>query len=189
MKIILIRHGETEESGKGILLGHLSGHLSSKGKVDMKLTARAIKKLGLNPKIIFSSDLKRAQDSSEIISRELGLEIKYSQLLRERKGGASEGKTEKEIDWKLYEKTSFPHRRHIDGESFIEVKKRAKEFFDNILKEEKQNLIIVSHSAFLSMLLSHIKNWSVKKSCQFSFNNSITVIDAKDKEVEQVPLP
>ncbi len=188
MKIILIRHGETEETKKGILLGHLPGCLSSKGKIDMKLTAKIIKKLNLNPKVIFSSDLKRAKDSSRIISKELGLEIKYNQLLRERKGGASEGKTEKEINWKLYEKTSFPHRRHIGGESFVEVKERAKEFLDNILKNEKQDFIIISHNAFLSMLLSHIKNWSVRKSCQFNFNNSVTIINTKDKRVEQIPL-
>lgn len=188
MKIILVRHGETEESKEGTLLGHLPGRLSSKGKIDIKLTAKVIKKLDLNPKIIFSSDLKRAKDSSEIISEKLGLKIKYNQLLRERKGGASEGKTEKEIDWKSYEKTSFPHRKHIGGESFIEVKKRAKEFINNILKKENQNFIIVSHSTFLSMLLSHIKNWSIEKSCQFNFNNSVTVIDTKDKRAEQVPL-
>ncbi|MBU1137276.1 histidine phosphatase family protein, partial [Patescibacteria group bacterium] len=147
-----------------------------------------IKKLDLGPKIIFSSNLKRAKDSSEIISKELGLKIKYDQLLQERKGGASEGKIEKEIDWQSYEKTSFPYRKHTGGESFIEVKKRAKEFLDNILKKEKQDFIIVSHSAFLSMLLSYSKNWSIKKSCQFNFNNSVTIIDTKNKRVEQVPL-
>lgn len=188
MKIILIRHGETKESKKGILLGHLPGHLSSKGKIDMKLTAKVIKKLNLSPKVIFSSDLQRAKDSSKIISKELKLKIKYDQLLRERKGGASEGKTEKEIDWKSYEKTSFSHRKHINGENFIEVKKRAKEFLDNISKKEKQNIIIVSHSVFLSMLLYYIKNWSMEKSCQFNFNNFVTVIDKKNKRVEQIPL-
>jgi len=188
MKIILIRHGETEESKKGIILGHLPGHLSSKGKIDMKLIAKVIKKLNLSPKIIFSSDLKRAKDSSKIISKELKLKIKYNQLLRERKSGASEGKTEKEIDWKLYEKISFSHRRYIGGESFIEVKKRAKEFLNNILIKEKENIIIISHSVFLSMLLSYIKNWDIKKSCQFNFNNFITIIDTKNKRVEQVPL-
>jgi len=188
MKIILIRHGETEESKKEIILGHLPGHLSSKGKIDMKSTAEVIKKLDLNPKIIFSSDLKRAKDSSEIISKELKLKIKYNQIFRERKGGISEGKTEKEIDWKLYEKISFSHRKHIGGESFVEVKKRAKEFLDNISKKEKENIIIVSHSVFLSMLLSYIKNWSIKKSCQFNFNNFVTIIDTKNKRVEQIPL-
>lgn len=188
MKIILVRHGETKESQKGILLGHLPGHLSSKGKTDMKLAAEIVRKLALNPKIIFSSDLKRAKDSSEIISEKLNLKIRYDQLLRERKGGASEGKTEKEIDWKLYEKTSFPYRRHIGGESFIEVKKRAQKFWERILKEEKHNFIIVSHSAFLSMLLSCVKKWSIKKSCQFNFNNSVTVIDMKNKRVERIPL-
>ena len=60
MKIILIRHGETKESQKGIMLGHLPGYLSSKGKINMKLAAEAIQKIDLNPKIIFSSNLKRA---------------------------------------------------------------------------------------------------------------------------------
>ncbi|MFA6136428.1 MAG: histidine phosphatase family protein [Candidatus Paceibacterota bacterium] len=58
MKLFLIRHGETEESKKGILLGHLSGRLTVRGKREMLNVAKKIEKL--NPDIIFSSDLKRA---------------------------------------------------------------------------------------------------------------------------------
>jgi len=176
MKLILIHHGETEEGKKGILLGRLPGTLSKKGKQEIKIVAQKIKKLESKPEIIFSSDLKRAEQSAKIISKILKLKIKYDTLLRERNGGIDEGKKEKEINWKLYEMTSLPYRRHINGENFIEVRNRAKKFLSKIKRSKYKNAIIVSHSAFLSMLLSHIKRWSIKKSIKYNSKNSIIIL-------------
>ena len=35
MNLIIIRHGETKEAKKGVLLGNLPGHLTAKGKKEM----------------------------------------------------------------------------------------------------------------------------------------------------------
>jgi len=176
MILILIRHGETKEGKKGVLLGRLPGILSVKGKKEIKTVAEKIKKSKLDPEIIFSSDLNRAKQSAIIISKILVLKIKYDKLLRERAGGIAEGKKEKEINWKNYGKISLPYRKHKGGESFIEVKQRAKKFLNKISSVKKQkNIIIVSHSAFLAMLLSLLKKQSIEKSIKFDFKNSIIV--------------
>ena len=167
-----MRHGETEELKRGILLGHLPGTLSKKGRNDISAAAQTIKRFGLKPEIILSSDTGRARESSEILSKILGLKIKYNKLLRERMGGIAEGKKEKEINWEIYNNLPLQHRRHSGGESFIDVKCRAKKFIDNINSTKKhKTIIIVSHNTFLLMLLSYVKNWSVKKSLEFKLNN------------------
>lgn len=69
MKIIIIRHGETKEGKKGIILGQLPGTLSAKGVSEVKKIALIIKKTNLNPTLIISSDLKRAKETAKIISK------------------------------------------------------------------------------------------------------------------------
>jgi broad specificity phosphatase PhoE len=175
MKFILIKHGEAKEGKRGILLGRLPGTLSAKGKKEMKIAALKIKKTVSSPEMIFSSDLNRAKQSAIIISKILKLKVTYDKLLRERAGGIAEGKKEKEINWENYEKISLLFRKHKGGESFIDVKKRAKKFLLKINKTKYKNIIIVSHSAFLIMFLSLLKKWGIKKALEFNFKNPTVV--------------
>ena len=189
MKLILIRHGETKEGKKGIILGQLPGTLSAKGKVTAKQLASFIKSTDINPSVIFSSDLRRAKETAKIIAKILKLPIKYDQLLRERFSGQAEGKLEKEINWKEYEKKKKPFRRHPEGESFSEVRARARDFIKKINKTKNKDIIIVSHSAFLSMLLSVFYKWSIEKSLKWDFSNRITILDLQKKSrAEFLPL-
>jgi broad specificity phosphatase PhoE len=175
MKFVLVKHGETKEGRRGIILGSLPGELSIGGKKEIKIISEKIKKSGLEPEIIFSSNLNRAKQSAEIISKTLGLEIKYDKLLRERASGVAEGKKENEVDWESYERTYLPYRRHEDGESFIEVRNRAKTFLLKIKKTKYESIIIVSHSVFLAMFLSILRKFSIKKALKFNFKNPIVV--------------
>jgi len=189
MKLILIRHGETKEGKRGIILGQMPGTLSIKGKATAKQIASFIKSTDINPSVIFSSDLRRAKETAEIITKTLKLPIKYDQLLRERSAGQVEGKSEKEINWKEYEKKKKSFRRHPEGESFNEVKARAMEFIKKINKIKNKDIIVVSHSVFLSMLLAVFYKWSVEKSLKRDFSDRITIIDSQKKSgAEFLPL-
>lgn len=132
MKLILFRHGETKEGKKNIILGKLPGNLSTKGIRESKKIATAIKKMNINPSLIISSDLKRAKDTAKIISKIIKLPIRYEKLLRERSASVVEGKNEKNIDWDTYEKKPLEIRKHKGGESFSDVKKRAKKFIKKV---------------------------------------------------------
>ena len=65
MKLIIARHGETEENKKGILQGHLPGKLTELGIEQSKKLALRLK----NEKIdaIYSSDLARASNTAKEI--------------------------------------------------------------------------------------------------------------------------
>ena len=155
MKIIIVRHGETKEGKKGIILGQLPGNLSVQGKLEVKKIALAIKKSDLNPSLIISSDLKRTKETAKIISKKLNLPIVYERLIRERHVGIAQGKKEDQIDWEIYEKKPFLQRKHKGGESFLILQKRAKKFFSKMKKCDK-DVIVISHSAFILMLISVI---------------------------------
>lgn len=181
MQLIIVRHGETKEGRQGIMLGHLPGNLTRKGKTEAKLIAKKILSRKIRPDIIITSDLQRAKETALIINKFLKIPIKYERLIRERKAGETERKADKEINWDLYEKKSLSTRKHRGGESFLEVKKRAKRFLLKITKTKK-NIFIVSHNAFILMLLSEIFGWSLEKSLKYDLRNKIIVIKKTDGE-------
>ena len=112
MKIILVKHGETEEGTHRILLGALPGILTAQGKKEMIVVAQSIVAADLHPELIISSKLTRAVDSAEILANILNLPILQNAMVNERGGGVVEGKKDQEIEWSEYEKISLPYRKH-----------------------------------------------------------------------------
>jgi broad specificity phosphatase PhoE len=84
MKLILLRHGETEEEKQGIILGRLPGTLSPRGTTQMIEAAAVIKAMDLHPETIIASDLARTADSAAIVGDELGLGVTLEPLACER---------------------------------------------------------------------------------------------------------
>lgn len=175
MNLILIRHGETIEGKKGILLGHMPGNLSDAGYKGMKVMAKKIKETLLEPELIISSDTKRAKQSAEALAKHLGIKVIYDKILRERAGGIAEGKTKEEIDWAEYEKEPLAYRKHPGGESCIDVLKRAKAFLLRISQTKHKNVVVLSHSVFLAMMISSAKKLTIEKSLEFSFKEPIII--------------
>lgn len=124
MKLYLLRHGETEEGKKNIILGQLPGTLTDAGKKYAQKAGELINTLSLPPNKIIASDLNRTKDTAEIISGITGISVIFDPLLRERRGGDAEGMRERQIDWQRYETQKLCDRKHKNGESFNEVKKK-----------------------------------------------------------------
>lgn len=184
MKIFLLRHSETLESLENIILWHLPWNLSKKWILQSEKIWKFLKNENFQIKKIFSSDLKRAKNTTEIINNFLNLEIKFLKILRERKAWNIEWKKENEINWEKYEKKDFNYRKHFWWENFLQVKKRAKKFLKKIRKNEKKNILVVSHSVFILLLIWIIKNISIKESLKINIKNKIISIDLKNKKVE-----
>lgn len=70
--IYLVRHGAIVNPSR-ILYGSLPGYpLSEQGRRDALIIARTFKRTGVSPCVIAASPLERAQETAEIIARELG---------------------------------------------------------------------------------------------------------------------
>ena len=187
MKLILLRHGETEEEKNGVILGRLPGALSDEGKEQAKKTAEFIKRSKIAPEVIISSDLARVSDYAAIIGREFDLKIERESLVCERSAGAVEGMTQNNIDWEEYEKIEKPLRKHAGGESFEDVQGRAKEFLKKIETLPFNTAILVSHSVFLAMLTMEVCGWTLDDALNYDFRNPL-VIDTDKKGAESLPL-
>ena len=92
----LVRHGQTEWNLKGLMQGHQDSPLTKDGENQALYVAKELGNIKFD--LAFSSDLLRAKRTAEIIAKEHKLEIKVTQLLRERNFGDYEGKPQKELN-------------------------------------------------------------------------------------------
>ena len=165
MNIIFLRHGKTIEWSQGIILGSLPWTLSREWIQDIKRIWNTLLK-DYTFSSILSSEQKRAYDTAKIISSLFHVPIIQNALLSERRAGCAEGKKENEIDWETYERKPFQYRKHRGWESYIDVKKRARQFIHSLSLQKDEDILIISHSAFIAMCISFLDSLPLEEACQ-----------------------
>jgi len=172
MKLIITRHGETDENRKGILQGHLQGKLSKLGIEQAKKLALRLK----NEKIdaIYSSDLARASDTAiEIAKFHPNAKLYLVKELREKNQGSLSGKLISEIDW----------NKPRDTEKKESMLKRVKKIFDEVYKKyQGKTAVFVSHGGTIRILLSLLLNKSIEelKKMDSLSNTSVSIFEIKE---------
>ncbi len=144
MKLIITRHGETEENVAGILQGHLPGKLSANGIEQAKKVALRLKNEKFN--FIYSSDLNRAANTAkEIAKYHPNTKIEFVENLRERNMGEFQGKKKSEFGWDAKDqKATFIEPK--EGETMEEVYNRAESFLHKIIhKHHNDSVLFVCH--------------------------------------------
>ncbi len=169
--ILLIRHGQSEWNKLNLFTGFKNVDLSEQGIDEANKAGQNFKDLGLSFDIVYTSDLKRAQDTAKIILQNLG---QWDQLysinkiinninLNERDYGDLTGLNKKETAEKFGDEQVHKWRRGYsdqppNGESLEDVVNRVKTYFDeeiiySINKPDNENILIVAHGNSLRALL------------------------------------
>lgn len=158
-RLILVRHGATEWSEQGRYQGHLPVALSPLGVQQAYAVAVAIKKY--NPIHIISSDLKRAKQTTEIISQCLKIGTYFDPRLRELDCGEWAGCTEQEIE-NMYPQTVSSLRAGHDvsrggAETLQDLRVRVStSLTENRIINTTSTVIIVSHAYVISLIAKHL---------------------------------
>src|SRR3990172_5639171 len=84
MKILFVRHGESVDDIEDRYGGAADFDLTEKGREQVFESSKRISSLNEKFEIVLSSPLKRAIQSAEIISNELGVETEIFGYLKER---------------------------------------------------------------------------------------------------------
>lgn len=155
MDIYLIRHGETDWNKTGRLQGHADIPLNAHGRVQVNDTVRILRNMGVRMDAMFSSPLKRAQESAVIAAALLNFprdRIAVENLLIERDFGEGEGLTIKEGEIR-YPGCNFPGL-----ELHSDLVARAGRAFHKIVDSSKgaQRILLVAHGAILFALLEAV---------------------------------
>jgi len=159
-RLLLVRHGITEFNSTRRFAGYSDVELSPAGyKQVEKLRDRLV-----NEKIdaIYSSDLKRALATAEVLSSGHKENIVTCSELREINYGNVEGLTFEEIG-RLYPEVAelvanfSPRLKFPGGESFEEFIERTSKFLDRLKQHTpEQTILIVSHGGPLKVLVCYL---------------------------------
>lgn len=155
MKVYFVRHGESEHNAKNLHQGP-DAVLSAKGREQAQMLSERLKHIDIDA--IISSPFERAKQTAEIINNKLNKKIEYSPLFTEIRRPSEyldkhyQDKSVEELRLKILEKYNERDFHVSDEENFFDFKKRAAEAVKFLEKRPEDNILVVTHGDFLSML-------------------------------------
>ena len=169
--ILLIRHGQSEWNKLNLFTGFKNIELSEQGIDEANKAGQNFKNLNIKFDIVFTSELKRAQETAKIILKILDQwdhlygegKIITDIKLNERDYGDLTGLNKKETADKFGEEQVHKWRRGYsdqppNGESLEDVVRRVKIYFEEsinpaIQSADNNNILIAAHGNSLRALL------------------------------------
>ncbi len=188
MKLIIVRHGETD---KNLMPTHrgIDAPLNKTGRLQSESVARRLAKEKIN--IIYSSDLRRARQTTDaILSLQPNVKVVYTKELRERNSGksASQSKNEKETAQKMSGQSVHDWRPE-GGESLRDLKDRSGQWLDtHRTQDAEKTILIVSHGLFIYTLLACAieEGAEIENELYQHRNAAVTILDVPEKGVVKV---
>ena len=186
-KIFIVRHGQTSGNSARKYFGITDVELNEEGINQAGLVSKRLEKENIYK--IYSSNLKRAFKTAEIIARPHRISAEPKEDLREINFGNWEGLGFQEIQ-KSYPNEFSNWQNNImafampQGESILELKRRVETAFNEILNSaEENNIVIVTHGGPIRIILSKILSpnaletvfWKIKQD-----NAALNIIENTD---------
>lgn len=154
MRILVIRHGESEADILNVHEGRADFNLTEKGNRQASAMAEYVSN-NYNIDKIYASTLKRASQTATHLSKKIGVPIILDDNLMEFNNGLLAGLSWAEADEKYPKVENLPIDKSVYGqESRVEFRNRAEIVFEKILNENDLNstIAIVSHGGMINQL-------------------------------------
>ena len=181
-RLFLVRHGITDYNSSRKFLGHTDAELSAEGFWQVEKLRDRMAKEKIDA--IYSSDLKRAMSSAEVISDRHEAEIISCPELREINYGETECLTFEEIRKQYPELAEAINKFSPDlsfpgGESLQGFIARTLKFLDRLkLHAPEQKILIVSHGGPMRTLLCDLLGVGQTYWRTFRLDNaSLSIVD------------
>jgi broad specificity phosphatase PhoE len=184
MRLLLARHGETEYNREWRFQGHSDLELNRAGRRQAERLRHRLSREQLD--VIYTSNLKRAAETAEIIARGRGLRVAPRENLAELDFGRFEGLTHDEIvksypDWEP-SNSSFAD---YGGESLEQLGQRIKAFEKELRSDNPADtdILIIAHSGPLRVLLCALLGMDVVNWRRFRLAPaSLTIVEDVERE-------
>jgi len=158
----IVRHGQTDWNIQMRLQGHTNIPLNEVGREQANEIAKTLKNIHFDA--IYSSDLDRAVQTTEIIAKERELAVKTTEALREKSYGSYEGRDRNEVQqelkhlfeqWKkLSDEEKMKFKIYEDGESDHEAVERfIRHLRELAIAYQGKNVLIASHGGIMRYFL------------------------------------
>lgn len=170
-RLVLVRHGESEWNRKNIFTGIRNPDLTDKGVIEACWAGRVMKSEGIRFDVAFTSKLKRAQHTLDIILGEIGgemPEVIEDAALNERDYGELSGLNKDQARERWGEEQVLAWRRSYDvpppgGESLKDTAARVQPYYlQHIwpLVAAGKNVIVSAHGNSLRALIMYLEKLS-----------------------------
>ena len=167
-KLVLIRHGQSQFNLENRFTGWVDVELTAAGEQEARKAGESLKARKFQPAVAFTSTLKRAQKTLQIISDVnafTNLPVHKDKALNERHYGDLQGKNKAETAKEFSEEQVHIWRRSFDvpppnGESLKQTAERTLPYFkEKILPELKagRDVLIVAHGNSLRSIVMEIE--------------------------------
>jgi broad specificity phosphatase PhoE len=170
MRVILIRHYQTQSNAEGRILGWGNSPPFHDWKDNVDFIDTRLHENGINFDAIYSSDLERARKTAKIYAGSFGIpdvigipelkEINYGTLQTKKKSWVSDHYPQHKKD---------PDLVYPDGESFRQTQQRSVEFLSSLAAVHPgQTVLIVSHAGVIRGIVSHFLDLEYASSLKHS---------------------
>jgi len=169
--LVLVRHGQSEWNEKNLFTGWRDPGLTQKGIEEAHKAGALLRGMGIEFDVMFTSDLKRAQSTGQIMLDEMNcsdLHTIRDQKLNERAYGDLTGMNKDEARAKFGEEQVHIWRRAYDtappgGESLKDTYDRAVPYFKDAVipeLENSKNVLVAAHGNSLRAIVKYLENIS-----------------------------
>ncbi|MEQ8482034.1 MAG: 2,3-bisphosphoglycerate-dependent phosphoglycerate mutase [Hoeflea sp.] len=185
--LVLVRHGQSEWNLKNLFTGWRDPDLTEKGVEEAKTGAQAIKDTGLVFDIAYTSDLKRAQRTLDLIMEgigQTGLTVIRDEALNERDYGDLAGLNKDDAREKWGEEQVHIWRRSYDvpppgGESLKDTGARVwpyymTEILPRVLRGE--TVLVAAHGNSLRSLVMILDRMSCEEIVKLNLATGVPMV-------------
>ena len=185
--IYLVRHGESEANTNMRFCGITDVDLTEEGALQAAKAGKKLKNKTINQ--IFSSPLKRAKYTAEIIADEIGFnkkDIIFENCLTEVNFGIFENLTWEEIVKQYADESEgwieFKHKyKFPKGEGYDDIILRISDFMDNI----PDNSLVATHFGVIQAILLYFEIADDKTLWNYHISNC-DIIVLQNKKIEGI---
>ena len=156
--LYLLRHGAIDWPEAGCFIGQTDAPLSTEGRLQAKYWRKELRKLAFTA--VWSSDLRRAAETAEIIFAGRRADLQTCRQLREIQLGEWEGMPRVRVRehhsdlWSARGK-DMAGFRPPGGESFRDVQQRVVPLVMRIAAQTPESACLVTHAGVIRVLICH----------------------------------
>jgi 2,3-bisphosphoglycerate-dependent phosphoglycerate mutase len=185
--LVLVRHGQSEWNLKNLFTGWKDPDLTAKGEEEARAAGRRLKQAGYRFDIAFTSTLRRAQHTLDLILAELGqrdLEVRKDEALNERDYGELTGLNKDEARKRWGPEQVHVWRRSFDvpppgGESLKDTAARVLPYVESEilpLVRKGKRVLVSAHGNSLRALIMSLEGLSGEEILKRELETGVPIV-------------
>jgi len=167
MRVVVVRHGETDWNLNGRMQGHAPVPLNETGRQQADRVGRYLGREYAFDRVV-SSDLLRTQQTAEAIREYVDAPVSLDSAWRERDLGVYQGLSYGDIHERFPEfalgEAAVEAASEVPegGESLLDVRERVLDGWNAVLGGDEETVLVVTHGGPIYLLLGHVKDLDVQ---------------------------